>query len=217
MLTLPPLPAPRIAALAESDESNFATVAAATLAEEVGGEVVANTSDASVGMLLVDGGLVPLLSDDGRVAKRRALTFGTRLADSVDAEVWRSPTPLDWSRSSPLTVGLDLSELRIDRAWRGILPRGEPFLWQQDGDQRVPLGVLVDGGTTASMHLAFRLQDSNLPLLAAFPQLLRRAFVRSYGKPRPGIVSPAGVACFRAGPVGSRYRRRSRSAGFRRC
>lgn len=193
VLTLPPLPAPRIAALAESDASNFASVAAATLAEEVGGEVVANTSDASVGMLLVDGGLVPLLADDGRVVKRRALTFGTRLADSVDAEVWRSPSPLDWSRSSPLTVGLDLSELRIDRAWRGILPAGEPFLWQQDGDQRVPLGVLVDGGASASMHLAFRLQDSNLPLLAAFPQLLRRAFVRSYGEAATSIVSPTGA------------------------
>ena len=27
---------------------------------------------------------------------------------------------------------------------------------------------------------AFRLEDANLPLLAAFPQLLRRGFVRSY-------------------------------------
>jgi hypothetical protein len=66
-------------------------------------------------------------------------------------------------------------------------------LWQQDGDQRVPLGVLVDGGATASMHLAFRLQDSNLPLLAAFPQLLRRAFVRSYGEAATSIVSPTGA------------------------
>jgi len=193
VLSLPPLPAPRIAALAEPDTANFATVAAATLAEEVGGEVVANKSDTPVGMLLVDGGLVPLVGDDGVVAKQRALTFGTRLADSVDAEVWQSPAPLDWSRSSPLTVGLDLSELRIDRAWRGILPGGEPFLWQQDGDQRVPLGVLVDGGATASVHLAFRLQDSNLPLLAAFPQLLRRAFVRSYGEAAAIGVSPVGV------------------------
>ncbi|MGK0522122.1 MAG: hypothetical protein ACJAUC_004842 [Planctomycetota bacterium] len=190
VLTLPPLPAPRIAALAEADAATFANAAASALAEEVGGEVVAITSDASVGMLLVDGGLVPLMGGDGLVAKRRALTFGTRLTDSVEPELWRSPSPLDWSRSSPLTVGLDLSELRIDRAWRGILPAGEPFLWRQDGDLREPLGVLVDGGDTASMHLAFRLQDSNLPLLPAFPQLLRRAFVRSYGEAATSIASP---------------------------
>ncbi|MFT4516211.1 MAG: hypothetical protein ACI91B_004933 [Planctomycetota bacterium] len=190
VLTLPPLPAPRIAALAESDASIFVSVAAAALAKEVAGVVVTDTSDTSVGMLLVDGGLVPLQDADGRVAKRRALTFGTRLRDSVEAEVWVSPTPLDWSRSSPLTVGLDLSELRIDRAWRGILPAGEPFLWCQDGDRREPLGVLVDGGDTASVHLAFRLQDSNLPLLPAFPQLLRRAFVRSYGEAATSIAGP---------------------------
>ena len=190
VLKLPPLPAPRIAALSEAGASTFANVAAAALAEEVGGVVVAGTEDASVGMLLVDGGLVPLLGGDGKLARRRALTFGTRLKESIEPQVWRTPTPIDWSRSSPLTVGLDLSELRIDRAWRGILPEGEPFLWSQNGDQRVPLGVLVDGGDTASVHLAFRLQDSNLPLLPAFPQLLRRAFVRSYGEAATSLASP---------------------------
>ena len=42
----------------------------------------------------------------------------------------------------------------------------------------------------ASVHFAFRLQDGNLPLLAAFPQLLRRSFVRCYGQAaRIGVLS----------------------------
>ncbi len=191
ILNLPALPAPRIAVLAESELGTFAAVAASALAEEVGGKVVPIESGASVGMVLVDGGFMPLQGEDGQVAKRRALTFGTRLREPSDPEVWREPSPIDWSRDSSLTVGLDLSELRIDQAWRGILPAGEIFLWCLERGERVPLGVLVDGGDTASVHFAFRLEDSNLPLLAAFPQLLRRSFVRSYGQPVASIASPS--------------------------
>ena len=189
-LPLPPLPAPRIAALADPEAGPFASVAAEALADEVGGEVVAVESGSAAGLLLVDGGFVGLRAADGELAKRRVLTFGTRLSEDVDAQPWLSPSPLDWSRTSELTRGLDLSELRIDRAWRNILPAGEAFLWWVDGDRQVPLGVLVDAGETASVHLAFRLEDSNLPLLAAFPQLLRRSFVRSYGAAAAGIGVP---------------------------
>lgn len=188
-LTLPPLPAPRIAALAEEDAGPFALVAAESLADEVGGEVVAIEAGVAAGMLLVDGGFVALQSANGELAKRRVLTFGTRLSQDAAPEPWLNPTPIDWSRSSALTRGLDLSELRIDRAWRNILPDGGAFLWRVDGDNRVPLGVLVDAGETASVHLAFRLKDSNLPLLPAFPQLLRRAFVRSYGQTETSIAT----------------------------
>lgn len=190
-LTLPPLPAPRIAVLAEQDAGPFAMVAAAALADEVAGEVVALEAGVAAGMLLVDGGFVALQAANGELARRRVLTFGTRLSPEATSEPWLSPAPIDWSRSSVLTRGLDLSELRIERAWRNILPDGEAFLWWVDGDNRVPLGVLVDAGETASVHFAFRLEDSNLPLLPAFPQLLRRAFVRSYGQTETSIATPS--------------------------
>ena len=179
--TLPPLPVPRIAVLYEPDAATFAVAAADALAEEVGGSVVAVEAGVAAGLMLVDGGLLPLLDLDGAVLPRRAVTFGTRLAAEVSPAPWLLPAAIDWSRGSPLTLGLDLSELRIERAWRGILPAGEAFLWSQEGEQREPLAVLVDQGSTASVHFACRLQDSNLPLLPAFPQLLRRAFVASYG------------------------------------
>jgi hypothetical protein len=195
-LQLSPLPAPRIAALIDGDAGPFAAAAADALAEEVGGEVVAAEAGVEAGLLLVDGGYVPLEDEQGNLAKRRALTFGSRLSETAEVKPWLAPTPLGWSRTSPLTQGLDLSELQVDRAWRGILPDGEAFLWRNDGELREPLGVVVDGGRledgseTASVHLAFRLQDSNLPLLAAFPQLLRRSFVRSYGE----VVTEVGGA-----------------------
>ena len=184
---LPPLPAPRIAVLADAEAGPYAAVAAAALAEEVGGAVVAAADKASVGVLLVDGGAAPIAA--GAV---RAITFGTRLgADSAPATPWRAPVVADWDRSGPLGAGLDLSDLRVAQAWRDVLPAGEPFLWADDAGVRTPLAVVAGNGDVASVHFAFRLQDANLPLLAAFPQLLRRAFVRSYG---PGAAIAAASA-----------------------
>ncbi|MBL9080022.1 MAG: hypothetical protein JNL08_21195 [Planctomycetes bacterium] len=182
---LPPLPAPRIGVLAAADTTPFAALAARALADEVGGSVVDAATGTEVGFLLVDGGVAPVAP--GRV---RALTFGSRLAADVDVVPWLQPRLADWDRTSPLCQGLDLSELRIDTAFRGVLPAGAPFLWGEDaaGD-RTPLAVLVDGGATASVHFAFRLQDGNLPLLAAFPQLLRRAFVRCHGAAAALVVT----------------------------
>ena len=60
-----------------------------------------------------------------------------------------------------------------------MLPDGEALIWSEVEGERLPLAVLVQGDGKASLHFAFRLQDANLPLLAAFPQLLRRGFVRS--------------------------------------
>lgn len=174
--TLPPLPAPRIAVLADAEAGPFAHVAAAALAGEVGGEVVPAAAGAEVGLLLVDGGRAPLVP--GRV---RALCFGSRFDDAA-AEPWLDPTVADWDRSGPLTTGLDLSELRIRSAFPATLPAGEAFLWGLDPHgERVPLAVVAGTEQLASVHFAFRLQDSNLPLLPAFPQLLRRAFVRAFG------------------------------------
>lgn len=173
---LPPLPAPRIGVLVDGEAGPFAMVAAQALAEEVGGAVVPAGAGSEVGLLLVDGGRSGVVP--GRM---RALTFGATTAGSGEPGLWRLPVVADWDRVGPLTAGLDLSELRIEQAWRSVLPAGEPFLWADEGGRREALAVVVGDGDVASVHFAFRLQDSNLPLLAAFPQLLRRAFVRSYG------------------------------------
>ena len=174
-LQLPELPAPRVAVLASGDAGPFAEVAATALAAEVGGRVVPPTAGGQVGLLLVDGGEVDLVA--GAV---RAMTFGARLQGQPEPEAWPAPAGVDWDRRHVVTRGLDLSELRIAQAWRGVLPDGEALLWSEVDGEREPLAVLVQGDGMASLHFAFRLQDANLPLLAAFPQLLRRGFVRSY-------------------------------------
>ncbi|MBL8738409.1 MAG: hypothetical protein JNL12_18405 [Planctomycetes bacterium] len=195
IVPLAPLPAPRIAVLAAADGlgPTFAKAAAQALAAEVAGTVVEAAAGAEVGLLLVDGGRVPLVP-----GAARALTFGSELigagavAGSPVVEPWASPGSLGWDRRSALGLGLDLSELRIDRAFPSLLPPGDVFLWSEEAppDQRgasgpVPLAVVCGDGACASVHFAFRLADSNLPLLAAFPQLLRRAFVRSHGLTEP--------------------------------
>jgi len=186
--TLPPLPAPRIAVLADAEAGPYASVAADALAKEVSGTVVLAGPGIEVGLLLVDGGVAAV--EPGRM---RALCFGARLPGSPDPTPWLRPTVADWDRSSPLTAGLDLSELRIDCAFRETLPDGVPFLWAASAaGNREPLAVVCGDDQTASVHFAFRLQDSNLPLLPAFPQLLRRAFVRSHGAAASlGAVTPA--------------------------
>jgi hypothetical protein len=174
---LPPLPAPSIAVLGEAEGGPFAAVAAEALAKEVGGEVVAGVPGTEVGLLLVDGGALPIVP--GEV---RALCFGSRFSGAAEPTPWLQPAIADWARTGPMGEGLDLSELRVDCAFRETLPAGEPFLWATEpGGPNVPLAVVCGGADLASVHFAFRLQDSNLPLLPAFPQLLRRAFVRTYG------------------------------------
>ena len=202
---LPPLPAPRIAVLADAEAGPFVAVAAEALAAEVGGSVVAAAGDQPVGVLLVDGGAVDLVA-----GAARAVTFGARLRGADAPSAWPAPVVADWDRQGALTRGLDLSELRLQRAWRGVLPAGEAFLWADDAGVRTPLAVVVagagGGGGIASVHFAFRLQDGNLPLLAAFPQLLRRAFVRSYGEgAAPRVRSeppPAGERDLRVAAAG---------------
>lgn len=184
---LPPLPAPRIAVLTDAEAGPFAAVAAEALAAEVGGTVVAADRGTEVGLLLVDGGIAAI--EPGHA---RALCFGSRLSAETEWVPWLQPRVADWDRQGALTAGLDLSELRLAAAFRSVLPPGEPFLWADDErGGRTPLAVVVDGGDTASVHFAFRLQDGNLPLLPAFPQLLRRAFVRCHGRAAElSVLSP---------------------------
>ncbi|MCA8977045.1 MAG: VWA domain-containing protein [Planctomycetes bacterium] len=173
---LPPLPAPRIAVLAAEESGPFASVAAEALAAEVGGEVVPAAAGAEVGLLLVDGGEVAI-----EPGATRALCFGSRFRGSGDPEPWPRVGALDWDRVGTLTAGLDLSELRVDQVDDATLPVGEPFLFGERAGRRAPLAVVAGGAELASVHFGFQLRDSNLALLAAFPQLLRRAFVRCYG------------------------------------
>jgi hypothetical protein len=177
--------------LADPESGPFARVAAQALAIEVGGEVVDAGSGTEVGMLLVDGGVAPVVP--GRV---RALCFGSRTDAASSLTTWLEPRVADWDRVGPLTAGLDFAELRVQAAFPETLPAGEPFLWADDGaGGRRPLAVVAEGERTASVHFAFRLQDSNLPLLPAFPQLLRRGFVRTYGAgARLGVLTPQPAA-----------------------
>ncbi len=188
---LPPLPAPRIGVLSDEENGPFVQAAAEALAEEVGGTVVRARAGQSVGMLVVDGGTVAI--EPGRV---RAVCFGSRHDAAAPVGDALEPRVVDWDRDHPLSVGLDLSELRVATALPAALPRGEPFLWAEGGGgERVPLAVVVGDERSASVHFAFRLGDSNLPLLPAFPQILRRAFVRAYGSGAAlAVRSPAAAA-----------------------
>ena len=107
--------------------------------------------------------------------------------------VWSQAVVVDWDRQDPLTAGLDLADLRIDHALSGILPPGKPLIFGERG----PLMVLVEGVDRATIHTAFRMSDSNIGLLPAFPQLLRRSLSRAYGQPAcpralaPRLLTPA--------------------------
>lgn len=174
-LTLPPLPLPTIALLGDRTLP-VVRAAVAALAQEVGGKVVEGEDLQRAGFLLVEGGIADLTP-----GATRALAFGCRASAAGAPRVWPSPTVVDWDRQSAWTAGLDLSELEVTHALHGILPAGQPLLWGAGpGGERLPLAVVVPGDQT-SVHFAFRLQDSNLALLPAFPQLLRRAFVGSFG------------------------------------
>jgi hypothetical protein len=178
-LALPPLPAPRITILCEGEPSPVLRAAAASLAGEVGGTVVQSGSADGVGFLLVEGGQADVAAGDPRV-----VAFGCRpLREEPGAvEVWARPQVVDWVRTEPILEGLDFSELRVEHALRGSLPPGRPLLLGDvPGQAPEPLAVLRTAGSGAALHFAFRLQDSNLGLLPAFPQLMRRGFVAAHG------------------------------------
>ncbi len=169
--TLPPPPAPRIAVQSDSD-APFLRTAAEVLAAETGGEVVAATErDARVSFVLVEGG-VQRAAD---WADLPGLTFGTRFV--VDGAAPPDPAPLlgtaiEWDRTDALTRGLDFSEVRVARL--AAVVTGAALLQQGD----VPLAARAPNGR--AVHFAFRLSDSNLWLLPAFPQLLRRCYAAAH-------------------------------------
>ena len=171
---IPAPPSPTIAVRTQKDTSKAIWAAARALAGEFGGEVVeGDVSEAA--FLITDGGRL-----EGLPTGLRMLTFGTSI-DSAGTRV-RGPHLLDWNREDPITAGLDLSELRIESALDWRAPQGLPGVSAvlMDGDSG-PLGLVVGGGDAKSVHLAFRLGESNFYKLAAFPQFVRRAFARSFG------------------------------------
>lgn len=177
---LPGPPKPDIVVLEDGDAGPWLRAAAAALAAETGGRVLPAEASQRASFVLAEGGVLP------GGAPPRSLTFGTRQGTAALAEddVVADPVVVDWSRDDPVTRGLDLSELTIRLALRSkLLPDGEPLIVGEHG----ALGVLTKTSAGASVHTAFRLSDSNLALLAAFPQLVRRSFAASYGamaKPR---------------------------------
>lgn len=184
---LPPLPAPRIAVWCDAEAGPAIHVAADAMAAEVGGSVVAAGSGEPAAFVLAEGGQADL-----RPGAVRSLSFGTRLPGVEQPVPWNDVAVLDWDRTDALTAGLDLSELRIAQAWRGILPKGKVLITGQvTGGPPEPLLVYVAGPEgIASLHAAFRLQDSSLWMLAAFPQLLRRSLLRAYGEAAAIVPDP---------------------------
>jgi len=195
---LPPLPAPRIAVLAEAESGPAIHAAAAALAEELAGTVVEARAGEAAGLLLVEGGVAAVAP-----GKARALYFGTRDQNSAPPLAAANVAVIDWDRTDPLLAGLDLSELSVRTALRDALPPGKVLLWGQlPGGARQPLLVTVTGEQATSLHFAFRLQDSNLWLLPALPQLLHRALLAAHGqapiRPDPGNLLDAGESDLRA-------------------
>lgn len=177
--SLPPLPAPRIGVLAEpGDPGRSARLAARALAEELGGTVVEDPAPGSVvAFTLLEGGVAELQPGAARIA-----SFGTRGAGSDVPRVAAGIALADWRREDPLLRGIDLSELAVRTALVDALPAGDVLVTgQRPSGEIVPLAVAVRGQAATSIHFAFRLADSNLALLPAFPQLLRRAMLAAHG------------------------------------
>ncbi|MHC4079172.1 MAG: hypothetical protein ACYST0_12115, partial [Planctomycetota bacterium] len=173
-IQIPAPPAPEIAFYPA--DNPVLRAAAKALAAESGGRVVDSDKATRAGFLLVDGGKMPTLRPGVR-----AITFGTWLmaAAAADGTTVEAPVILDWDRQDPITNGLDLSGLRIQRCLRhGFGLPGRSLLRGAQQD----LIVVAETAETASVHAAFRLADSNFALLAAFPQFLRRCYVRAYGQ-----------------------------------
>lgn len=164
----PPEPVVGILRAHPADGADWVGRVGGLLADLGSGHTIEAAEGDPVDVLLVDGGRLA-------AALPRGWTFGTAFAGAADRH---APAVAGWRRDHPLTRDLDLSELVVRRAvGAAALPPGEALIDGPDG----PLAVAVEHGAGRSLHLAFRLEDSNLPLLAALPQLARRAFVWLHG------------------------------------
>lgn len=188
-IDLAPPPPADIAVLADSDAGPWIQRAAQALARTTGGQVVPGGGKGRVGFLMVEGGILPDLG-----AGARSLTFGTRQSthELTEADMVLQPRVVDWDRTDPLTRDLDLSELWVAASLRADFlgaEDGKPLLFGEHG----PLLVAEETPAGYSVHASFRLSDSNLALLPAFPQLVRRTFARAFGAAAGPRLSPANL------------------------
>jgi hypothetical protein len=176
VVQMPPMPPPRIAVRQEKGAPAFLTAMAQALAAELRGEVLEAEAGQRCSLLLMEGGMAELAP-----GALPLVAFGVRKPGAADPpKIWASPTALDWDRADPLMQGLDLSELEVSFALAEDLPSGRVLVWGEDDQgQSRPLAVAVTGERATSLHFAFRLQDSNLGLLPAFPQMVRRVLLLS--------------------------------------
>ena len=182
--TLPAPAAPRIAVRSDG-RVDAMRAAAKALADELGGEVVElDDAGARASFLLVEGGALARDAWEGVVG----IAFGTHLlapGETSPAAVPGSSTAsgtVDWDRSDPRTAGLDFSELHADAVRTAVAGR---VLVQGEAG---PLVALRPDGR--GVHVAFRLAQSNLGLLPAFPQFLRRCFAAAHGEAgRPQLAA----------------------------
>ena len=182
------LPVPPPADIAIHDDGSegvsWVQTAAEVLAAETGGEVVRGAAAETAGFLLVDGGIFPQAA-----GSMRFLTFGTRAGSGelTTDDLVAQPRVIDWARDDPITRGLDLSGLTVETCLRrDFIGSGEALVAAEHG----PLMVVDEGQEWTSVHAAFRLGDSNLPLLPAFPQLLRRCYSRSFQGQAEASLAP---------------------------
>jgi hypothetical protein len=103
-----------------------------------------------------------------------ALFFASRgaHAPAVSGAEAERPAITGWASDHPILRHLDLSRLRIARA-RPFAR--DPRLAVLIDSSAGPLAVAGEAGALKFAAFAFALEDSNLPLLAAFPLLIRSA------------------------------------------
>jgi hypothetical protein len=106
---------------------------------------------------------------------------------------------VDWDRRDARTRGLDFSELKVGRLAAAVV--GSPLV------QHAGTPVIAAAASGRAVHCAFRLADSNLWLLPAFPQLLRRCYAVAHSevaKVRYGAdnLVDAAESDLRAAPAG---------------
>ncbi|MDQ6672091.1 MAG: VWA domain-containing protein [Chloroflexota bacterium] len=98
------------------------------------------------------------------------------------------PRVATWDHEDPILAFVDIRDMNVNRAARLDMPRwAKPLVSTADG---VPLMAAGQDGDRRVVILPFDLQQSNLPLMSAFPILT--ANLVNYLSP-PGVVQTAGI------------------------
>jgi hypothetical protein len=98
------------------------------------------------------------------------------------------PRVATWDRENPILAFVDIRDMNISRASRLDMPRwAKPMISTADG---LPLMAVGQDGDRRVAILPFDLQQSNLPLMSAFPILM--ANMVNYLSP-PGVVQSSEI------------------------